>query len=331
MNVETGNVEFHENKTRMYGLDPSDFDHYEDFTERVHPDDYDQMMEAMRAHLEGRVDKYDTEYRIQTASGEYIWHRDVGGITRRTDDGQPLEVTGIVIDVTERKRTEQKLQEVNEELAFLNKLVRHDIRNDMAVAVGWLDVLEARGSLTEEQKEYVQKIRRATQHTVDLTANLKDLVAVLEEDTEHRLETVNLTAVIRDELDKVEEMFENVVVRTVSEETDVRVKADKMLSTVISNILTNAVHHNDQDVTEIDVEIEVDAETVTVQIADNGPGISEATRDELFDPGAKGPESMGTGMGLYLVRKLVNSYDGTIRVETNDPRGARFSIELLRA
>jgi len=114
MNVETGAVEFHENKAEMAGLDPGDFDRYEDFMDRVHPDDYEETMEAMRAHLEGRTDKYDTEYRFRTASNEYLWYRDVGGITHRTDDGQPLEVTGIVIDITERKERERELATLKE-------------------------------------------------------------------------------------------------------------------------------------------------------------------------------------------------------------------------
>jgi PAS domain S-box-containing protein len=75
----------------------------------VHPDDYDSAMNAMKGHFTGLLEKYETEYRILTKSGEYKWFYDVGSIVKRDSNGVPLKVTGIVIDISERKRAEDAL------------------------------------------------------------------------------------------------------------------------------------------------------------------------------------------------------------------------------
>ncbi|ELZ65779.1 PAS/PAC sensor protein [Haloferax prahovense DSM 18310] len=198
MDVETGAVTFHENKADMLGYSPAEFDHYEDFTELVHPDDYEGAMEAMRDHLEGRAERYDTEYRIRTASGEYRWFHDVGGITERRDDGSPTKVTGVVINITRRKTVEQNLRERNEQLSLLNRIVRHDIRNDMSVIQGWADVL--RDELSPENRDILGRIQRASRHTTGLTEDVRDLMTVLgEEGTTVELQPVDVVRVIRNQ------------------------------------------------------------------------------------------------------------------------------------
>ena len=104
--------------------------------------------------------------------------------------------------------------------------------------------------------------------------------------------------------------------------------ADKALATVFRNLLTNAVRHNDTDQPEIWVDVTDDGEGISVRIADNGPGIPEAQRNEIFGRGEKGLESPGSGVGLYLVDALVNGYDGDIQIEESTHGGAAFVIRL---
>lgn len=94
---------------------------YQLFTDKLHPDDYEDVMEAMRAHLRGDKPVYETIYRIRTKSGDYKWYHDRGKITERSNDGKPLFLAGIVFDITRQKEMEQELKEKNRRLEELNR------------------------------------------------------------------------------------------------------------------------------------------------------------------------------------------------------------------
>src|SRR6476660_4777829 len=68
------------NKAKMLGRDPADFVHYKNFTDLVHPDDYERIMQDMRNHIQGTAELYETKYRIKHANGEYIQFFDRGKI-----------------------------------------------------------------------------------------------------------------------------------------------------------------------------------------------------------------------------------------------------------
>jgi PAS domain S-box-containing protein len=328
MDVESGAVTFHENKADMLGFSPAEFDHYEDFTALVHPEDHERAMEAMRRHLQGDAEKYDVEYRIRDADGDYRWFHDVGGVTKRNVDGDPLKVTGVVIDITRRKQVEEDLRRKNDQFSLLNRIVRHDIRNDMSVITGWTELL--RDELPAESADKLDRIYRASQHTAELTEEVRDIMELLEGDASFDRHPVSLKHVLTDEIKRVRTSFDRVEVR-VEEIPDVQVRANAMLSSVFGNLLNNAVQHNDAETVRISIETEHTDGRIRVRIADNGPGIPEQQRIEIFEKDTKGLESEGTGLGLYLVETLVTAYGGDVWITDNEPKGAVFTVELEQA
>ncbi len=93
---------------------------FEYFTEKLHPDDYDRIMDNMRSHLYGKTPVYEVTYRIQTKDGDWKWFYDRGKVTVRSDSGKAEMVAGIVFDVTEQKRMEQLLADQNQQLLELS-------------------------------------------------------------------------------------------------------------------------------------------------------------------------------------------------------------------
>ena len=105
MDLPAGVVFFSPNKAKMIDRDPSDFVHYTNFTELVHPDDYEQMMQDMRDHLEGRKDIYETTYRIMGSDGKYRRFYDRGKIVGRKDG--TMSLAGIVLNITNLERLKE--------------------------------------------------------------------------------------------------------------------------------------------------------------------------------------------------------------------------------
>jgi PAS domain S-box-containing protein len=329
MDVETGEVRFHEHKADMLGFPSDRFTHYEDFMELVHPADADRAMEAMRDHFEGRAGKYDVEYRIRDADGEYRWFHDVGGITERGEDGSPEKATGVVVDITARKTAEVQLRRKTDQLAMLNQLIRHDVRNHMSVVTGWLELV--REEVSPDLRDRIDRVLDAGEAVVELTHTMEELTAVIVADEGGLdLEPVALDAVLRSEIERVRQSFDAVTVR-VDDLPDVRVRANAALSSVFGNLLNNAVQHNDSATPEITVSVEDRGGEVSVAVADNGPGIPADRRDEVLARGEKSPDSDGSGIGLFLVRKLVEAYGGAVRITDNEPDGTVFHVVLEKA
>jgi diguanylate cyclase len=92
---------------------------YQYFTDKLHPEDFEMAMTAMREHLAGRQAVYEAEYRIKTKGGQWRWYRDIGKITQRDESGRPMLVAGIVFDVTQRKELQLQLEEQNKQLELL--------------------------------------------------------------------------------------------------------------------------------------------------------------------------------------------------------------------
>ena len=111
MNIQSGSVTFDKRKVEMLGYSPDKFATYHDFMALVHPDDYENTMNAMRKHLEGITDKYEVEYRIMTACGDYKWFRDIGSIVKWDENEKPLMATGLVIDISMDKAAKASLDE----------------------------------------------------------------------------------------------------------------------------------------------------------------------------------------------------------------------------
>lgn len=101
-----------------------------------------------------------------------------------------------------------------------------------------------------------------------------------------------------------------------------------MLESVFRNLLKNAVQHNHTGHPRITVSMSETDGSATVRIADNGPGIPDDRKEQIFDHGEKGLDSEGTGIGTYLVKRLVTQYGGDVWIEDNDPTGSIFVVTL---
>lgn len=233
-----------------------------------------------------------------------------------------------VSDVTEREAYRRQLEQRTEQLEALNRLVRHDIRNDMSVVRGWSEALEPH--VDDEGQDALERILRKSDHVIELTETAREFVDSLSgESLEPR--PTDLRRHLDAELEAARESFPDAEFRVACEIPAASVQANEMLSSVFRNLLENAVRHNDTETPEIDVDVVETDDSVRVRIADNGPGVPDEQKDRVFGRGEKGLDSPGSGIGLYLVHTLTRQFGGDVWLEDNDPRGAAFVVELPKA
>ena len=243
------------------------------------------------------------------------------------DDVTPRLLQQTLRYAIRREQQQQKLRQRNAELALLNQVVRHDIRNDVAVIMGWGDGL--RSHVDEAGQDSLDRMLNAGEHITNITETVGDFLDVLEGDSEPELNPVALDSVLTNEIEKARSADDDATITVSGDIEDVpAVQATDLLSSVFRNLLNNAVSHNDKPTPEITVEVSVDNERVSVTIADNGPGIPETQKDEVFGRGEMGLESSGSGIGLYLVDTLVEMYNGSVELTDNKPTGSIFTVTL---
>lgn len=234
-----------------------------------------------------------------------------------------------VSDVTDRERYRRELETKTAQLEALNRLVRHDIRNDMTVILGWTETLSAH--VDQAGQDAVNRILRKSRQVVEFTDVARDFVDSLTDTGELTLEPVDLREYLTLEVETARESYSNARFHVPAAIPAVSVRANEMLSSVFRNLLNNAVQHNDNAVAEITVTVEDHGASVHIRVADDGPGIPAELTDTIFGKGERGLDTPGTGIGLYLVDMLVDSYGGTVWIEDNEPTGTVVVVELLKA
>lgn len=228
----------------------------------------------------------------------------------------------------ERTKTQEELERRTRELAILNQLMRHDIKNDISLVVGrgheLSEYVDPRG------EELLAEVITAANHVLQLTRTIGETVEAITDEGETELRPIDPVGVVEREVSKARGLYGETAVTVEGDLPEVRVEADQLLSAVVGNLLSNALLYTRGD-PDVRVSVEADQEVVRLRVADNGPGVPDEQKNLIFGEGESGVESQGTGIGLYLVDQLVKQYGGRVWVEDNEPTGAVFTVELTRA
>jgi len=241
--------------------------------------------------------------------------------------GSPA-ILSVARDITQRRASERELERKRDQLRALNRVLRHDIRNDMQIVLGLGRLLEEH--VDEEGADQLRTILDTGEHVVELTRSSRDLARTVAGETELPVEPVSLADTLESEIDRRRETFDHATISVQGDVPDVDVRANDLLASVFRNLLNNAVQHSDRDEPAVTVTTDITrgSHTAIVRITDNGPGISPDRQEVVFGKGEKGIDSEGTGLGLYLVQSLVDHYGGDAWIEENEPRGTVVVVEL---
>ena len=237
------------------------------------------------------------------------------------NEGSMYGMMFLMVDITERKQREQHIN-------VLNRVLRHNLRNDMNVIIGRAAALsdslegskaEHMNTIVDVSEELLQMSEKARQMQEALSA---DSVAVEERDVEK---------IIDHNVEKLEDEFPAVEVTVDFQIDDTNVIASEGLTIAIWNILENAVEHNDTDTPEIKITVSDDftddEKSKTVSISDNGPGIP---REEItvLDQEAESALSHGSGIGLWVIKWMLDRSGADLAFDINDRGGTTARVTL---
>ena len=295
--------------------------------EHVHPEDEPLLTETI-GELRDSVEAGDTpgerriEYRMLDSDGQRRWVSNI--VVPVYDEARLQYWGGFIRDITDEQASQARIERQRDYLDLLNGILSHDIRNDLQAIVA--SVEQFRSAQTDAES-HVERALSNVDSAVATTETVRRLSELLLE-AGATAEPTPLVPVLESEVESIRQHAPDVTVVLEGPLPDVYVRGDRLLGSVVHNLLSNAVNHNDHEDPEIVVGAEQTADTVVVTVADNGPGIDDKTKAHIFEPGYKGPQSHGTGMGLSLVSMAVEMYGGVVEVSDNDPRGTVMTLTL---
>lgn len=229
--------------------------------------------------------------------------------TQRSIDGTPYHF-GTIKDISQRKIREQEIKSQNERLENFASIVSHDLRNPLNVAQGYIDILQE-----DIHRDELRLVDNALDRMNVLISELLELAQ--SDDKVGETSPVSVKGIAEKAWHTVHSS--EAVLHT--PETNRRVMADaSRLQQLFENLFRNAVEHAGSD-----VQVTIGTTPDGFYVADDGPGISPAKRDRVFETGYTTNEN-GTGFGLSIVQQIVTGHSWKIDITESSDGGARFEI-----
>jgi PAS domain S-box-containing protein len=268
---------------------------------------YEELWETI---LAGEV--WEKEVVNRRADGTlYHAHQTVAPLV--TDDVDAF--VAIQTDVTERAERERQLQ-------LLDRVLRHNLHNDLNVVQGWAEMVaaEGEGALTE----YARRIIETSASLVDTMDKERRITKLLKDEPD--IETFDLVALLEPLVDSVRTSFPDASV-ALSAPDRAPVRATTQVELAVRELLENALEHNDSEPPTVRVEVDRADGCIEVRVVDNGPKIPEMELKTLTGQ-EETPLYHGSGLGLWLVHLVARRCGATLAVPENGADGTVVTLAL---
>jgi PAS domain S-box-containing protein len=300
--------------------------------------DYPKLVNDFKRHLQTK-EPFSVEYKLKCKDGSYRWFHG-SGQAKWSHDEKPVRMVGSLVDITEKKVKEEEIREKNQLLEQTNAeldrfvySVSHDLRAPLNSIQGLINI----GDTTEDSQELKQLLGMMKNRVKKLYSFIDEIISFARNTrTEIIKQSVNLH-------DLVKEIFENTQYRELSADIDFRMnvaseinlETDRgRLGVILNNLVDNAIkyHRHSHPGKYVAIQTEDLGNEILIKIVDNGQGIPAEAQPKIFEMFFRASEnSKGSGLGLYIVKDMVERLGGSISLQSEKGEGTTFTIKLPKS
>ena len=344
----TGRLSWSKQCKRLFGLVPDDSDiNYEIFRNAIYSEDREWVDQAVSHAIdEGR--DYDIEYRTLWPDGTLNWIAAKGRALY--NDGQPFRMLGTAQDINERKQIEQERAQIlareraaraeSEAVGRMKDeflaIISHELRTPLNAILGWSQLLRSRQFDQAKTEQALEAIARNAKSQAQLIEELLDISQLMRGKLQLDVSPVKLASIIEDASNTVRPVADakSIKIELILDPSATSISGDsRRLRQIVWNLLSNAIKFTPEG-GRVEVRLERFGSQAQIQVSDTGQGISSDFLPYVFDRFRQADSTItrsvgGLGLGLAIVRQLVELHGGTVSVASpGEGQGATFTVKF---
>lgn len=293
----------------------------------LHPQDRDEVFDTYMRNREAS-DRWTMDYRAISRDGRTVWIREDDRVIRG-DDGTPLAVQGVLVDVTRQKEDEERLRQLGRTKEALLHAVSHDLRGPLSAVLGAATLMTTEHVKVGEadRRKLLDGMVASSRRMDHIVANLLDMDRL--ERGSIKARTVRLD--VGELVGRIVEELEVPAGRSILlDQQPVTIQVDPgLVERIVENLVLNALKHTPRGST-VWVRVAPMKNGAEIIVEDDGPGVPEKLRKEIFAPYRRASDEYvtGAGIGLSLVERFAALHGGSAWVEDRAGGGASFHVSF---
>ncbi len=310
----------------------------ESWFNRIHPDDREQVVEDIYQFINQGKEKWSYEYRFQTAEGSYafVYNR---AYALKDENGIPYRILGSLVDLTDLKKAQDELRKSNDNLVKINTdldnfvyTASHDLKSPIANLEGLTDLLRQNmeGKSDGKMIRLIEMIATSVGKLKNTVKALTEITKV-QKDLDTSTEWLSFQDILEDVRSDIHKMIEKAEATIEAEFLVSHIHYTKInLRSIFYNLISNAIKYKSPERNPvIHIKVEKIEPYIVLTFQDNGLGMTPVQLDKLFTMFKRFHSHVdGTGVGLYMVKRIVENRGGKIEVKSEEGKGTTFRVFL---
>jgi two-component system CheB/CheR fusion protein len=305
---------------------------------RLHQQEKDKIVKSIYEAIDRGDKQWTAEHRFLKADGtySYVYNR---GYILENENGEPIRMLGSMVDLTGLRQVQEDLEESNVNLRKINTVLdnfvytaSHDLKAPVTNLEGLINLLipKLKDKLDPKEQRVIEMIKASVDKLNRTIQGLLEITRV-QKDLERKIDRLDFEEVLQDVRADVEPMIQDCDAEI---ETNFEVGeifyARYNLRSIMYNLLSNALKYcSAERKPHIQISTRQEKEYIVLSFADNGLGMNEKQQAKLFSMFKRFHTQVeGTGIGLYMVKRIVENNEGSIEVESQENKGTTFRVYL---